>query len=242
LKFEYYLLISLLKLTANGVVDKEILTKDAKIPETKAAELIDYLQKEELIFLEKNDVYLTGESRVKIALMALNFGADLECLSKYLHWKEFEDFTSVALEKSGYRVWKNVRFKYEGKRYEIDVIGCRKPLVICIDCKHWFRRISSSALNKIVQAQKSRTESLAKSLPNKSLHLECIQWKKAKFIPAILSLIPGNCKLLNDVPVLSILQIRDFLTQLPAEIDSFNPFIQKFKTLQQSNLKISEDC
>ena len=233
MKFEYYLLISLLKLTANGVVDKEILIKDAKIPELKATELIDYLQNEDLIFLDKHDVCLTGESRVKIALLSLNFGADLECLSKYLHWKEFEDFTSVALEKSGYSVWKNVRFKHEGTRYEIDVIGCRKPLVICIDCKHWSRRIGSSALNKIVQAQKRRTESLAKSLPNKSLQLECIRWGEAKFLPAILSLIPSNCKMVNKVPVFSILQIRDFLTQLPIEIDSFNPFIQTFKTLQQ---------
>ena len=53
----------------------------------------------------------------------------------------------------------------------MDVVGCKKPLVVCIDCKHWQHSIATSALKRIVDLQVNRTRALADSLPNPALKL-----------------------------------------------------------------------
>jgi Holliday junction resolvase-like predicted endonuclease len=158
-------------------------------------------------------------------------GADIEHISDLLCWQEFEEIAALALKNNGYVVKNNVRFKHEGKRWEIDVVGCKKPLVICIDCKQWQRAISPSALHKIVDLQTQRTLALADSLPNIALKLESDKWEKAKFIPAVLSLIPSTYKFCRKVPVVPVLQLQDFICQLPAYTESLKFFPKTFKNL-----------
>jgi Holliday junction resolvase-like predicted endonuclease len=158
-------------------------------------------------------------------------GADVEHISDLLCWREFEEIAAFALKNNGYSVQNNLRFKHESKRWEIDVVGCKKPLVICIDCKHWQRAISSSALKRIIDLQSQRTQALADSLPNINLKLECAKWEKAKFIPSVLSLIPSSFKFWEKVPVVPVLQLQDFISQLPAYTDSLKFFSKTLKTL-----------
>ena len=118
-------------------------------------------------FILKGDrVEVDSESRLKIAVKAASLGADIQNISDMLCWQEFEEIAAIALKINGYTVKKNVRFKHGGRRYEIDVVGCRKPLVVCIDCKRWQHAIAASALRKIVEEQSQRTDALADTLPN----------------------------------------------------------------------------
>ncbi len=127
----------------------------------------------------------------------------------------------LVLERTGFSVDRNVRFKSEGHRFEIDVVGCREPLFICIDCKHWHRAISSSALLRIVQQQERRTEAFARYL-----HLERFGRlgllhsirKTALFVPAVLSIVEGTSKFCDNVPIVPVLGLRDFLNQLPINV------------------------
>lgn len=231
---ERNLVISLLKLTKEGPVLIENVNKDARIPSAGALKLLRKLQKEDLIYLKPDSVEVDSTSRLKLAVRAASLGADVEHISDLLCWQEFEEIAAFALKNNGYTVHNNVRFKHAGRRWEIDVVGCKKPLVVCIDCKHWQRAIAPSALKKIVDDQIQRTRALADSVPNIALKLECARWEKAKFLPSVLSLIPSSFKFYDRVPVVPVLQLQDFITQLPAYVETLRFFPKTFNSLSHN--------
>ncbi len=229
---ERNLLISLLKLTKNGSVLTETVKKDARITSDIAAKLLENMQNEGTVYLKNGAVTSDSWGRLKIAIKALSLGADVETVSNLLCWQEFEEIAAVALERNDFVAARNVRFKQAGRRWEIDVVGCKKPLVLCIDCKHWHHGLSPSALKRITEAQAQRTRAFAESLPNTSSKIECAKWEGAKFVPAILSLMHGSFKFYDQVPIVPVLQLQDFLTQLPAYTDSLKYFSKTFSHLR----------
>jgi Holliday junction resolvase-like predicted endonuclease len=228
---ERNLLISLLKLTKNGYVLIKDVNKDSKIAYDITRKLLKKLQNEGVLHLKGDFVEVHSDGRLRLAFKAASLGADIEHISDFLHWQEFEDIAALALESNGYIVTKNLRFKHVGRRWEIDVVGCRKPLVLCVDCKHWQRGLKPSALRRIVEAQVKRAQALSDTLPITSLRIECVKWDKAKFLPVILSLIPSSFKFYYDVPVVPVLQLQDFLMQLPAQVESLTYFMKGFSHL-----------
>ena len=228
---ERNLVISLLKLAKKGPVLTENVNRDARIPSSIARKLLEKLQNEGLVYLKQDSVEV---SRLKLAVKAASLGADLEHISDLLCWQEFEEITAFALKNNGYTVSNNVRFKNVARKWEIDVVGCKKPLVVCIDCKHWQHAIAPSALKRIVDSQVERTRALADSLPNIALKLECTRWSEAKFVPSILSLMPSSFKFYYEVPIVPVLQLQDFINQLPAYIDSLKNFPKTFNSLSHN--------
>ena len=228
---EQDLLISLLKLTKDGAVLIEYVNKDSRIASDIVRKLLKKLQNEGLVYLEDNVVETNSANRLMLAVKAASLGADIEHISAFLRWQEFEDIAALALERNGYVVTKNVRFKHAGRRWEIDAVGCRIPLVVCVDCKHWHRGLTPSILGKIVEAQVERAHALADALPNTELKIECAKWDKAKFIPVILSLFPSSFKFYDNVPVVPVLKLQDFLIQLPAHVASLKYSKKEFSHL-----------
>ncbi|MCL5876265.1 MAG: restriction endonuclease [Candidatus Bathyarchaeota archaeon] len=228
---ECNLLISLLKFTKEKPVLVEDVKTTARLPLEVCWQLLQKMQKENLIYLTSESVEIDSANRLKIAVKAATLGADIQTISNLLGWQEFEEMTAIALKSNGYTVHNNLRFKHAGRRYEVDVVGCRKPLVICIDCKRWQHAIAASALRKIVEEQTERTQALADSLPNPKLELECTKWDNVKFMPAVLSLMPGAYKFYYEVPVVTVLQIQDFICQLPLHVESLKCFPKRFNTL-----------
>ena len=223
--------MSLLKMTKNGSALIESVNKEAHIPSEAGEQLLQKLQNEDLLYLNGEKVEVYSNTRLKMAVRAATLGADIECISRFLGWKEFEEMAAIALKSHGYVVKNNVHFKHERHRWEIDVIGCRKPVVICIDCKHWQHAITPSALKKIVVAQIERTHAFADSLPAPSLKLDCALWEKANFIPAVLSLFPSSYKFIYQVPIVPVLQLQDFICQLPVYTQELKVFPKTFKFL-----------
>ena len=229
---ECKLLISLLKLTKEGPALTELVKREAHLPSATMMKLLEKMQTEGLIYLKQGSVEVQSGGRLWLAVHAISLGADLEQVSNLLCWQEFEEITAVALRTNGYAVSNNVRFKQPRRKWEIDVVGCKKPLVICIDCKHWQHAIAPSALRKIVDSQIERTSALADSLPNPALKLECTRWSNAKFLPVIISLIPSSFKFYYNVPVVPILQLQDFLNQMPTYTENLKLFTRTFNTLK----------
>jgi Holliday junction resolvase-like predicted endonuclease len=225
------LLISLLKLTKDGTVLIEDVNKDSRIASDIVRKLLEKLQNEDMIYLQGETVKAINDNRLRLAVKAASLGADVEHISAFLRWQEFEDIAAIALERNGYVVAKNVRFKHAGRKWEIDIVGCKKPLVICIDCKHWHHGMAPSALKRTAEAQVERTRALAASLPHVSLEIECTKWNKAKFIPTVLSLTQGHFKFYDMVPIVPVLQLQDFLSQLPAYTESLKYFSKEFDHL-----------
>jgi Holliday junction resolvase-like predicted endonuclease len=234
LSVERNLVISILKLTKEDAVLIETVNKDAKVPSAIALELLEKMQNEELIYLKNGAVKATSTGRLKLAVKAASLGADIEYISHLLCWQEFEEIAAFALKSNGYTVQNNVRFKQAGRRWEIDVVGCKKPLVLCIDCKHWQHSISASALRKIVDEQTQRTHALADILPNVKLQPECVKWEKAKFLPAVLSLMPNSFKFYHEVPVVPVLSMQDFISQLPLYVETLKFIPKTFTTLREN--------
>ena len=223
--------ISLLKLTQKGSALIETINMDAHIPYAISKKLLQKMQNENLIYLKSDSVEVDSASRLKLAIRAAALGADIENISDLLGWQEFEEIAYLALKNNRYTVKKNVHFTHERHRWEIDVVGCNKPLVVCIDCKHWKRSIKPSALKKMVDAQIERTEAFANSLPNPKLKHDCALWEKAKFVPVVISLVPCAYKFYYQVPIVPILQLQDFLTQLPAYTPELKVISKNFSNL-----------
>jgi Holliday junction resolvase-like predicted endonuclease len=213
---EKILIISILKLTKDGAISNEIVKKDVRMPLNIVEKLLKKLHNEGFIYLRKNFVEVDGSQRFKLAVRALQLGADPESVSSFLCWREFEDMAAFALERNGYAVKKNLWFKYAGKRWEIDVVGCKKPIALCIDCKHWHYGMYPSKLKRAVNNHLKRTSAFAEALPGLAGKIECASWDRVKLVPAVLSLFTGRFKFHENVPVIPVLQLQDFLSQLPA--------------------------
>ena len=228
---ERNLIISILKLTRNGATLVKDVKKDSRVPSNTMIELLEKLQAEDLLKLNGDSVEADSENRLKLAVKAVSLGADVEVVSGFLGWQEFESIAATALKNNGYAVLQNLRFKHAARKWEIDVVGCRKPLVVCMDCKDWHHGLSPSAMRRIVESQVERARELADALPNVSIGIECAKWSKAKFVPAVLVLLPSRFKFCDGVPIVPVLQLQDFLSQLPLELDSVKYFDKEFTHL-----------
>jgi len=227
MSIEKDLIISILKLTRHEPISKEVVKKDARIPSQIAEKLLRKLQNDGLVYLQKNFAEADSPQRLKLAVHAIRLGADIEGISSFLQWQEFENMAAVAFERNGYRIMKNLRFKHAGQRWEIDIVGCKKPIAICVDCKHWHHGMYPSTLKKIVEEQVERTFALAEFLPSLSGKVECASWDNVKLVPAVLSLVAGRFKFYDNVPIVPVLQLQDFLSQLPAYADSLKHFSKR---------------
>jgi len=218
------LIISILKLTRNGPVSSKIVKTDARVTSEMGEKLLRKMQNDGLLYLQKDVIEADSLQRLKLAVNAIHLGADVENVSNFLRWQEFEGIAVIALERNGYNVTRNLRFKHAGRRWEIDIVGCRKPLVLCVDCKHWHRGTYPSALKRVVEEQVERAFALSKALPDMKDKIECAQWAIAKLFPAVLLLVTGRFKFYDSVPLVPILQLQDFLSQLPALTDLLKYF------------------
>jgi Holliday junction resolvase-like predicted endonuclease len=228
---ERNLIISILKLTKNDDVLIEGVKKDFRIPSDSLVDLLEKLQNEDLVILNHGSVKVDSEKRLKLAVKAISLGADVEDVSNFLGWQEFESIAAAAFMNNGYRVVQNLRFKHAARRWEIDVVGCRKSLVVCVDCKDFHHGLSPSAMRRIVEAQVERARVLADALPALPMGLECAKWDRAKFVPVVMVLMPSQFKYYDEVPIVPVLQLQDFLTQLPAEVESLKYFHREFAHL-----------
>ena len=225
------LLLSVLKMTKDGPVLIKCINQDSRIASDIIRKLLEKLQNEGMLYIKADTVEADSDNRIKIAVKTASLGVDVDHISASLRWQEFEKIAAFALERNGYTTVKNMRFKQAGRKWEIDVVGYSKPLVLCVDCKHWKREVKHSALRKIVKEQVKRARALAQAMPYPTLKVECVKWKKAKIVPVILSLIPSRLKFCYNVPIVPILQFQDFIMQLPAFTESLKYFVKEFSHL-----------
>jgi len=227
-------IISILKVSKGEPVLHEVVESESKLPSETTERLLQSLHNDGLVYLLDGFLQTSALQRVSLAMRALELGADYERVSGFLEWKEFESLAAIALEMHGYSVSANIRFKQGGRRWEIDVVGCRTPLVVCMDCKHWRHGLYPSRLRRAVDEQVKRTLAFSESVPNPAVRVECASWERARFIPVVVSLLPASFKFHERTPIVPILQLQDFLTQLPMYLNSLRSFNKA-----QSNLKIA---
>jgi len=221
---ERNLLISILKLTKKGPIEKTLISRDAQIPIQVADNMLKGFSKAGFVQLRGKVIEASLNQRVKIAIHAISLGADFESVCNFLEWNEFEKIAATTFEFNYFNVIKGLRFKGAGRRWEVDIVGCREPIIVCADCKHWHHGWTKSAITKTIDAQTERTQALANAVPTLREKIGLGGWKEATLIPMVLSLFPTPLKFYRNVPVVPILQLQDFLNELPAHIDSLAHF------------------
>ena len=222
------ILVSILKLTKSKPVSMELVASDAKIPVQDAEELLKRFRDTELRECRDGTIEVSSNQRVKIAIHAIKLGADFERVSRVLEWIEFENLAATTFEANNFVVRKRFRFESIQRRWEIDVLGSNKPLIACVDCKHWSHGWRNSAIKKAVEAQVLRTKVMAEALSSLQNKLGLSKWRYAILVPVILSLIQGPKKFHNKVPIVPILQIQNFLNELPTHVTALTHFKAHF--------------
>jgi len=222
------LMVSILRLTKDGPVQQELISKDARVPTQVADGLLRKLSQAKLIEWKGKAIEASPHQRVKIAIEAVKLGADLERACKFLQWNEFESIAAEAFEANNFTVTKHFRFKWAGRRWEMDILGCKEPMVVCVDCKHWRRGWRRSAIMRAAESQVERTQALTEAFPSLKKEVGLANWKRTTLIPVVLSLVPGPFKFYNNVPIVPILQLQNFLNELPAHATSLMRFFTPF--------------
>lgn len=217
-------LISLLKHTNNGPAVTEIVAREANVSALVANDVLRGLREVGLIECENEQIELSSNQRVKLAIHAINQGTDVERVCKVLEWKEFENFAAQAFEKNNFVTQRNFRFKAVQRRWEIDVLAYCEPIIVCVDCKRWRRGWGNSAITRVAAAQSQRTEVLANSLHFLQQKIGLVNWKQAILFPVILSLFPGPVKFYNRVPVVPILQLQNFVDEFQGHTTELTHF------------------
>jgi hypothetical protein len=150
----------------------------------------------------------SNEDRMKLAVLALRSGTDIEMISKCVSWQDFEAFASHLLNLSGYIAECNLNFS-KPSRMQIDVVGINydSQLAIVVDCKHW-KRNNLASISSYARKQAQRT----------SVLLLQIRKKVSRAIPIILTLYPMDIRLVDGVPVVPIVKFNSFIKDVPLYI------------------------
>lgn len=222
---EREVLIAILKSTRDGVrSDIESISREARVPRAIVLETLNRFCESGFLRIDGDEVTVDLEQRLKIAVKSIGLGSDVEKVAGLLTWSEFEQFSRESLELNGFRATANFRFKWFGKRWEVDLIGVKKPLVISADCKHWRRGWSGSASIEAARNQVERTRALADASRRIKGRLNIGGWEYAYFVPVVLSLHPSQYKFYDKTPIVPILQISDFLQNLIVHLDEVAHF------------------
>ena len=194
----------------------ESLVKQTKLSPQNVFKIIQNLNEELTGFMEieKNLITIPKKSKMKLVKKALSLGISLGQIIPMLHWKEFENFCFIVLDHHEFFCIQNYYFTHHKKRYEIDVIGIKKPLIFAIDAKKW-KTGHASALKTMVKNQIRRVKAFSKSIMKRSVRdkLNLTNWQNAKIIPMIVTSKMYEIKIFEHVPILPFFKLNKFLNE-----------------------------
>ena len=193
----------------NGIIEGGVSVTDFSI----ASELDEISAKEMLYTLVQNGIGVWNDDlvnfnipndRIQTALFAIKLGADVESVSEYLTWQDFESITGLFLQEKDFDVTKNLILTKP--RMEIDVVGTKMDIALLIDCKHW-KTMSKSALDEIVKKQIERVK-------------RYVADENMSALPVIVTLHQEEIQFIGNVPIVPIMKLSSFLDEFVGNLDS----------------------
>ena len=146
------------------------------------------------------------EASVAAALKLMMSGATEEEVARRLTWKDFELFCAELLRAGGYTVRQNLVLSRP--RAQIDLVASGPLFIISLDCKHWKRAPSYSALEKIARAQLWRGKLLRTGMKD-----------PRPIVSAILAYSEPRERFVNGVAVVPIRALRNFMETVESYSD-----------------------
>ncbi len=206
----------------NRSIDIEELRKRLKIDRDTIICAIEYL---EGLVEEREGKIILKSDRVSLLEYCLRSGIylDLERLSRYLSWQDFEELIKRFLREFGYRCLHRVRFSVKGRRVEIDLIASRENNILLIDAK---RYVKSRVREELVKNFIQKVEQLCMYNIYEILRRMCLEVYQEYYIfPVIVSVHGSAGETMYDVPIVSIYRFRDFISQFDDNKDLYRCFV-----------------
>jgi hypothetical protein len=174
---------------------------------TAARNVLDYLIRKEIGQQSDYRYSFSKSDRMRLAILALQNGNDLETISRALSWQDFEAFASSLLSLSGYLSECNI-YLSKPYRMQIDVVGVnhKSRLAIVADCKHWKKNHLSLMLHH------------ARNQAKRSLELLKCRRNISQAIPIVLTLYPMGLQIVEGVPIVPISKFDSFIQGLPLSL------------------------
>ena len=212
---------------------EELLLKLLEKRNAKISDLVEEIGVSELIvkrvISEYKDVLrFTGEGMItvtepiKLADHLIRRGLSFKKVARWLSWKDFEELSAKILSAHNYRVIRNLLMT-KPVRLEIDVVGIDpgSGKGIFIDCKHWTRGVSRSALMEIADKQKIRVAKLLKYISWVKPRYRVLGYLK-KAYPLIITLTTPRLRVYDNVLIASIQELNQLLLDFDIVIDTYN--------------------
>jgi len=152
---------------------------------------------------------LTTSARFTLAFEAVRHGG-LQQVARALTWQEFEAFTEECLQAVGFDTQRGLIVKNDSRRWQIDVIAKKSPMILAIDCKHWESPGYESKLSHAAEHQKLALQALIQQMAERGE----VGREELLALPVILTLFEPRARLVGGVVILSIEQFADFLERV----------------------------
>ena len=208
-------LLSILQCTClDGTATVNQLAELSRTPKSIIETDLERLVTSNLLSVIGDKVSVENEQRIALAIEAFKGGADPERVCRKLNWKEFEEVAMIALDSNGYSTSKHFVFKHGKMRREIDLVGVKGKLVLCVDCKHWMYGWHRSRMTTAVRQQVERTKALAAEASNVTKRLNLPHLTRFTFLPLLVTLADVASRTIQNVPVVPILRMGTFLDGL----------------------------
>ena len=146
-----------------------------------------------------------------VAMSLCSLGVPPEEVSSLLSWKEFESFCADVLRSAGFMVRENVHLRKPAA--QIDIVAKGISIVLSIDCKHWKRGASASALARVAQDQNKRNKQLRATIPD-----------APPIISVVLTLAQQSERFASGAAVVPLFALRSFLNS----IDDYRGLLDSF--------------
>ena len=212
------ILIALLERTKDRATSRTELREAVRVTDEGLSLFLDQLTVENLLEEEGDLVRASLSQRLKIAVRAITAGADFERVSRSLGWLEFEEMVAYTFEENGYDVSRRFRFQAEGRRWEIDVLAVRRPLVVCAECKHWASGLGNMTARRIVETHLEKVRVLSENAAEVAERMK-LNGGRTVFVPLALSLQPARKKIYRRIPVVSVFELPSFLNEFEGQMD-----------------------
>jgi len=178
-----------------------------------------------------SSITIEPRTRFVIAQKAVQLGAT-EHAVKALTWQEFEAFGEDCLRTVGFQTWKGLVLKDDSRRWQIDLVGRKGPMVLSIDCKHWNSPSYPSKFRGAVAHQKLALPPLMKRV-KADLKSDEPLWA----LPIVLTLLDPRSRILDKAVLVSVGQFSDFLEH-STPYDSDLPFVSS-DDIRESSMSVA---
>ncbi len=153
---------------------------------------------------------------VATALALIRVGLSPEKAAALLDWRKFEDLCLRGFQLSGMKALKGIRFSFDSRRYEIDILGTLNKLILSADCKMWSKGTSPKVykLREAAMKQLERTKLLVRVL--KTTKIEGIEVRRGEslVIPVIVTWLDFNERFSDGVPIIPLYALPNFLDNI----------------------------